>query len=185
MFKSKLFGLSLFLLSGLILFSSCAKAPEKEMQAARDAVANAAEVEAHLYVSDLFTTAQDSLNQAELFMSEKKYGEAKRLATFVKTLADSSAYMSPINKEKMKVSAEEAINEATKELSSLKKARIPSGLKSKINQEIKSCGSSLDEAKNDFESGNYKDALDKANEIITRIKEAKQQIVKARGVVGS
>ena len=185
MFNPRLLSLGLILLLGLVIFFSCAKAPEKEMQEARDAVASAVGAEADAYSSELFTAAQDALNQAEQFVSEKKYGEAKNLAKTAKTLADSAAFMVPVNKEEIKTLAEEAIAVADKELSSLKKARIPSKLKSKINQEVKSCGNSLQEAETAFDEGNYKAALDKADDIINRVKTAKEEIIKTRGVVGS
>jgi hypothetical protein len=185
MFKCRFVGIGLVLLSGIILLSSCAKAPEKEMQAAREAVANATNAEADIYAQDLFVTAQDSLNQAEMLLSEKKYAEAKRLAIFAKSWADSSATLAQTNKEEMKVTAETSINDATSMLEALKEAKVPSRLKAKINDEVKGCENVLKEAKDALEIGNYKDAFDKASDVSNRVEEAKKEIIKARGVVGS
>jgi len=185
MLKNRFLGISLLLISGIILLSSCAKPPEKEMQEARDAVASAADAEAELYASDLFISAQDSLNQAETFMSEEKYGEAKRLALFAKNWADSAAFMASTNKEEMKASAEKAVGDATSKLESLKKAKVPSKMKTKVDKEIKACETSLSEAKEALEAGNYKDALDKANEVSGWVEKTEGEIIKERGVIGS
>ncbi len=185
MFKGRFVGIGLLLLWGMLLLSSCAQAPEKEMQAAREAVANATSAEADVYAQELFVTAQDSLNQAEMFLSEKKYADAKRLALFAKSWADSSAAAAVTNKEEMKITAETSINDATSMLEALKKAKVPSRLKAKINNQVKDCENTLKEAKDALELGNYKDAFDKASDVSNRVEEAKNEIAKGRGVVGS
>lgn len=185
MLRSRFILVSVILISGIILLSSCSKAPEKEMQSAREAVANAANAEADIYAQEFFITAQDSLNQAEMLLSEKKYAEAKRLATFAKSWADSSVTLAQINKEEMKTTAETSINDATSMLETLKKAKVPSKLKTKINNEVKDCENALKEAKDALELGNYKDAFDKASDVGNRVEEAKKEIIKAKGVVGS
>lgn len=165
MLRSRFIVVSVILISSIILLSSCAKPPETEMQAARDAVANAASAEAELYASDLYLPANDSLNQAETFMTEKKYGDARRLALFAKSWADSAASVALTNKEQMKTSAETAVNEVAAKLEALKKVKIPA----KMKGEIKTCETSLTEAKSALEAGDYKKASDMANDILSRI----------------
>ncbi|MDP3024408.1 MAG: DUF4398 domain-containing protein [candidate division Zixibacteria bacterium] len=178
MSKYKLFGMSLLLILGIILLSSCAKPPDKEMQAARDAVSAAMNAEANMYVPDLFTSAQDSLNQAEAFVSEKKYGDAKRLALFAKSWADSAAAMAETKKEEMKASAENAIKEATAKVDSMKKMKVPAKMKKEMDKMMKMCEDTLSEAKKALEAGNYKQVLDKANETINNANKAEASMAK-------
>ena len=165
MLKNRFFGISLLLVLGMVLLSSCAKPPEQEMQAARDAVANAANAEANLYAADLLTPAQDSLTQAETFFGEKKFADAKRLALFAKSWADSAATMAVTNKEQMKVSAETAVNDASANLETLKKGKIPP----KMKAEVKTCDANLAEAKTAIEGGDYKKASDLAKDVSFKI----------------
>jgi len=178
MSKYKLFGMSLLLILGIILLSSCAKPPDKEMQAARDAVSAAMNAEANMYVPDLFTSAQDSLNQAETFVSEKKYGDAKRLALFAKSWADSAAAMAETKKEEMKASAENAIAEATTKLDAMKKMKVTPKMKKEMDKTVKTCEASLADAKKALEAGNYKQASDLANDVISRIAKAEEGMKK-------
>jgi len=178
MSKYKLFGMSLLLILGIILLSSCAKPPDKEMQAARDAVSAAMNAEANMYVPDLFTSAQDSLNQAETFVSEKKYGDAKRLALFAKSWADSAAAMAETKKEEMKASAENAIAEATTKLDAMKKMKVTPKMKKEMDKTVKTCEASLADAKKALEAGNYKQASELANDVISRIAKAEEGMKK-------
>lgn len=179
MSKYKLFGMSLLLILGIILLSSCAKPPDKEMQAARDAVSAAMNAEANMYVPDLFTSAQDSLNQAETFVTEKKYGDAKRLALFAKSWADSAAAMAGTKKEEMKASAENAVKAATDKLEAFKKMKLTA----KIKSELKAWEVSLTEAKKDLEAGNYAKAVDTANMVISNVTKAEEGMKKPAAVV--
>jgi len=165
MLKNRLFGISLLLVLGMVLLSSCSKPPEQEMQAARDAVAAATNAEANLYATDLLTPAQDSLTQAETFFGEKKFADAKRLALFAKSWADSAATMAVTNKEQMKVSAETAVNDASANLETLKKGKIPP----KMKAEVKTCDANMAEAKTALEGGDYKKASDLAKDVSFKI----------------
>jgi hypothetical protein len=165
MLRSRFIVIGLVLIAGMLLLSSCAQVPEKEMQAAREAVANATNAESDIYAQDLFVAAQDSLNQAEMLLSEKKYADAKRLALFAKSWADTAAVVAVANKEQMKTSAETAVNEAGGKLEALKKVKIPA----KMKGEIKTCESYLTEAKSALEAGDYRKASDMANDILSRI----------------
>lgn len=161
MTKYKLFGIGLLLILGIILLSSCAKPPDKEMQAARDAVSAAMTAEANMYVPELFTPAQDSLNQAETFLTEKKYGDAKRLAMFAKSWADSSAAMAVTRKDEMKASAENAVKDATAKVDAFKKGRLTA----KQKTEVKAWEGTLDQAKKALDAGNFKQASDMAAQV--------------------
>lgn len=117
-----LFLLVVFIFLGMVLLSSCAKPPEQEMQTARDAVANAINVEANLYASDLLMLAQDSLIQAETFFGERKYADAKKLALFAKSWADSATTVAITNKEQMKTTVEAVVNDTSTKLETLKRS---------------------------------------------------------------
>ncbi len=174
MSKYKIFGIGLLLILGIILLSSCAKPPDKEMQAARDAVAAATSAEANMYAPDLFTPAQDSLNQAETLLGEKKYGDAKRLAVFAKTWADSAASMAGTKKEEMKASAESAISDATAKLDAFKKGKLTA----KMKTEVKAWETSLADAKKDLDAGNYKKAMDTATMVAGNVTKAEEGMKK-------
>jgi hypothetical protein len=176
MSKYKLFGMSLLLILGIILLSSCAKPPDKEMQAARDAVSAAMNAEANMYVPDLFTSAQDSLNQAETFVTEKKYGDAKRLALFAKSWADSAAAMAGTKKEEMKASAQNAVNDATYKLDTFKKGKLTA----KMKTEVKAWEGALAEAKKDLDAGNYNKAMDTANMVAGNVAKAEEGMKKKK-----
>jgi len=135
------------------------------MQAARDAVAAATNAEANLYAADLLIPAQDSLNQAETFFGEKKYADAKRLALFTKSWADSAATMAVTNKEQMKSTAETVLGDAAAKFEALKKVKVPT----KMKAEVKTCETNLGEAKTALEAGDYKKASDLANDVITKV----------------
>ncbi len=174
MTKYKLFGIGLLLILGIILLSSCAKPPDKEMQAARDAVSAAMTAEANMYVPELFTPAQDSLNQAETFVTEKKYGDAKRLAVFAKSWADSAATMAGTKKEEMKASAENAVKEATDKLEAFKKMKLTA----KMRTEAKGWEGTCDQAKKALEAGNYKEASDLAAQVSMAVAKAEEGMKK-------
>ena len=61
--KSKLF-LGLVLISVVVLFSSCAKVPQVEIDAATAAIADAKAGEADVYVAAEFAALNDSMNVA-------------------------------------------------------------------------------------------------------------------------
>ena len=174
MSKYKLFGISLLLILGIILLSSCAKPPDKEMQAARDAVSAAMNAEANMYVPDLFTPAQDSLNQAETFVTEKKYGDAKRLALFAKSWADSAAAMAGTKKEEMQAAAQSAVSDATAKLDAFKKMKLTV----KMKTELKTWEGTLDQAKKALDAGNYKQASDMAGQLSNAVTTAEQAMKK-------
>lgn len=142
------------------------------MQAAREAVANAVNAEADIYAQYLFVVAQDSLNQAEMLLTEKKYADAKRLALFAKSWADTSVSIAQINKEGVKTSAEATINNATSKLEILKESKTPSELNSKLNEELKAIKIALIKARNALELGNYQDAFDIARDAINIVDKA-------------
>jgi hypothetical protein len=174
MSKYRFFGMSLLLILGIILLSSCAKPPDKEMQAARDAVSSAMNAEANMYVPDLFTPAQDSLNQAETFVTEKKYADAKRLALFAKSWADSSAAMAGTKKEEMKAAAQSAVNDAAAKLEAFKKMKLTA----KMKAEVKTWEGSLDQAKKALDAGSYKQASDMAAQISMTVAKAEEGMKK-------
>lgn len=174
MSKYKLFGIGLLLILGIILLSSCAKPPDKEMQAARDAVSAAMNAEANTYVPELFTPAQDSLNQAETFLTAKKYADAKRLALFAKSWADSAAAMAGTRKDEMKAAAQSAVNDATAKLDAFKKGKLTA----KIKAEVKTWEGTLDQAKKALDSGNYKQASDLAAQVSTTVAKAEEGMKK-------
>ena len=69
------------------IFAGCAKPPTEEMTKAEKAVEEAKQKEAPVYVPDLFTKAEESLNKAKDYIVGKKYKEAKQVALETETLA--------------------------------------------------------------------------------------------------
>lgn len=108
----------LFLATSLL--AGCANAPTEQLSAARTAMQQADEAEADLYVSDLYTTAQDSLALAETEMAAqdakfaltRDYATAERLLVYVNETAVMAAQEVDTRKEALRAETETLIAEA-------------------------------------------------------------------------
>jgi hypothetical protein len=158
-----------------LVILSCAGEPEKELSAAKDALERAKGAEADRYATDLFAQAENSITEAENLIAQKNYGEAKKLLIEAKMLADSAASQAPINKENVKVDAEDAISESQKALDQLKETqkiardwKIPKA-KTDLSKQMPTWEDQLKKAQEEYDNGNFDVAKETAGEVYQQI----------------
>jgi F0F1-type ATP synthase membrane subunit b/b' len=93
----------------LALLSGCAKPPSEEVEHASQAIAEAKQKEADLYVEDAFKKAEDALQRARDLIAEKEYEEAKTAAIEAARLAKHALSMVASNKAKMRQDTEQML----------------------------------------------------------------------------
>jgi len=99
----------LILIIFLALLSGCAKPPTEEMEQAAQAIAEAKQKEADLYVEDAFKKAEEALQRARDLVAEKEYKDAKTAAIEAARLAKHARSMIESNKEKMRQDTEQML----------------------------------------------------------------------------
>jgi len=92
-----------------LLVAGCDSPPEAEKKAADAAVAAAKSAEADKYAGPAYKAVTDLQRQAEGFMGEKKYKEAKAAYERAKGLADDAAKAAVTGKAAMKAEVEKGI----------------------------------------------------------------------------
>jgi hypothetical protein len=111
----------LILIIYLALLSGCAKPPAEEMEQAAQAIAEAKQKEADLYVEDTFKMAEAALQRARDLVAEKEYKDAKTAATEATRLAKHAHSMVESNKAKMREDSERMLE---KVITSIDEAKI-------------------------------------------------------------
>jgi hypothetical protein len=92
-----------------LLVAGCDSPPEAEQKAAAAAVVAAKSAEADKYAAPAYKAVTDLQTQAEGFMSEKKYKEAKAAYERAKSLGDDAAKAAAAGKTAMKAEVEKGI----------------------------------------------------------------------------
>jgi len=103
-----------------LISSGCAKPPTEEMISAEKAIEEAKRREADIYAPDIFTNASDSLEKARELLSEKKYGEAGKIATETTQIAKQSIAVAEFHKRKMKTEIGEMLQDIRAKVEQLK-----------------------------------------------------------------
>ena len=152
-----------------LMILGCASEPKMELAAAKDALEKAREAQADRYASDLFALAENSLTEAENLIAQKKYSEAKQLLMNAQGMADSAASQASINKEDVKVDAEDAISGSQKAMQLLMETqkaaqswKIPKE-KTDLSQQMPSWEEQLKRAQEEYNAGNFDVAQDIAS----------------------
>jgi hypothetical protein len=152
---------SVVLFSFLLLILGCQSAPQKELNAAKDALQKAQEAEADKYAPDLFIQAQDAIGEAENLIAQKKYSEAKKLLLDAKGVAESAIPQTETNKDEIKTQVEDfmaAIDNAMKQLHETQDLaqqwKIPEGVW-KLADEMTRWDEGLKRARAEYDAGNY------------------------------
>jgi hypothetical protein len=165
----------LIILAFFSVMLGCAGEPQTELNAAKDALEKAREAEADRYAPDLFVEAENAITEAENLIAQKNYGEAKKLLIEAEATADSAAFQAPINKEDVKVIAEDAISESRKAMEQLKGTqkiagdwRIPKA-KTDLSKEMSTWEGQLKEAQEELDGGNYDVAKEIAGGVYQQI----------------
>jgi hypothetical protein len=97
------------LASVILLAAGCDSPPEAEKKAADAAVAAAKSAEADKYAAPAYKSVTDLQKQAESYMGEKKYKEAKAAYERAKGLADDAGKAAATGKAAMKAEVEKGI----------------------------------------------------------------------------
>jgi hypothetical protein len=154
-----------------LMILGCAGEPKKELAAAKDALEKAREVQADRYASDLFALAENSLTEAEDLIAQKKYSEAKQLLMNAQGMADSAASQASINKEDVKVDAEDAISGSQKAMQLLMETqkaaqswKIPKE-KTDLSAQMPNWEDQLKRAQEEYNAGNFDMAKDMASKV--------------------
>ena len=92
-----------------LLAAGCDSPPEAEKKAADAAIAAAKSAEADKYAGPAYKAVTDLQRQAETFIGEKKYKEAKAAYERAKGLADDAARAAATGKTAMKAEVEKGI----------------------------------------------------------------------------
>ena len=173
--KNRFFASMAFLGLTALVFTSCSKAPQAEMDAANAAVEQAKTAGADVYVHDNFVVLQDSLNNAMVSIESQKSKFIKNYATAKEHLAGVTQFAAEVQlqaearKEEVKVEIQNTIAEV-KILVELNRQLILEAPKGKegtsaleaIKGEVDVVEASINETSNLFETGDYLATLDKA-----------------------
>ncbi|NCB08272.1 MAG: hypothetical protein EOM73_08925 [Bacteroidia bacterium] len=98
----------LSIIAATVLFTSCAKAPQAEMDAAKAAIEQAKAAQADLYLEADFLAVQDSLNATLVAIEAQKskmfgsYGEAKEKLATITAQATELVAKTDVRKEEIK-----------------------------------------------------------------------------------
>jgi hypothetical protein len=129
----------LSIVAATLIFTSCAKAPQAEIDAAKAALEQAKTSQADLYVEADFLAVQDSLNavmveiEAQSSKLFKSYGNAKEKLVVITTQATELVAKTDVRKEEIKteVATAEAATVALIEENNMLVAKAPKGKEGK------------------------------------------------------
>ena len=184
--------IAVFVLTATIV--GCAKPPQEEVTAAQTALTAAEEVEADLYVTDLYQAAQDSfaVAQTEIEAQQAKsalsrdYDRAAHLLTYVQETATEAAAQVETRKEEMRVAnetlfeqAEAAIVQAQTLISQAPRGKDGAVVLVAIQDDAGTASQSLADARVAQAEGDFihandlaQAALDKANALVSELEAA-------------
>ena len=117
-----------------LLVAGCDSPPEAEKKAADAAIAAAKSAEADKYAAPAYKAVTDLQRQADSFMGEKKYKEAKAAYERAKGLGDDAAKAAAAGKTAMKAEVEKGIAAAEAAWAGLEKQAQAAAKKMKPDQ---------------------------------------------------
>jgi hypothetical protein len=187
--------LAISLIIGCSLFlAACASAPTAEITATKAAVAAAQTEDVRTYAPDSLKAAEDELNKALAevqtqdgkFFVSRDYKQASTGLKSAKDLAEKAASDAQANKAKAKSDAEAALAALPQSIEEAKKAlaKAPKGKDTKadieaMQNDLKVAEEALTEANTAMSSGQYKDALTKAESAKEKTSAITEQVQKA------
>lgn len=178
----------------VVLVSGCAKAPQQELDAAKAALEAARQAEANVYLADEFKAAQDSLNAAlteietqnSKFALTRNYNKAKNLLAAATNIASDLASRVEAKKEEVKAQAEQLMTDLQTGLADAKALlkKAPRGKEGKvvldaIQSEINAVETSMADATNLLNNGNFMAAKDKLTAALQKINQIKDELNQA------
>jgi hypothetical protein len=161
----------------ILVLIACAKPPQAEIDAAKAAVAKAAQnADVVTYAPDSLKAARDALDKMQSALDAKQYDKTKAAAVEAVAAATKAEEDARANKEAVKTEAsalieavKKALVDTDKTIQSAKKAR---GLKldfKALDKDIADGKKSIADAAMDFESGSFLTARDKAKAVQTKL----------------
>lgn len=166
---------------------ACAKPPQADIDAAKAAVATAAQnADVVAYAADTLKTAQDKLTQMQTELDAKHYDKVKNLAIEAKAAAETAANDAAKGKEKAQSDAtvlidslKKALPDAEQKLAAAKKIR-----KLKLNfgtfaKQLQDAKAALAGAQKDLDAGNFVTALQTATAIQSQLTDGEKMIADA------
>ncbi|WP_291856025.1 hypothetical protein [Marinilabilia sp.] len=172
--KNRLFASIAYLGLTVLVFTSCSKVPQDEIDAANAAIEEAMSAGADVYVHDNFVVLQDSLNSVLVNIESQKskfiknYSTAKEQLAGVTQFAGEVKQQAETQKEELKIEIQNTIAEVKTLIESNRQLIIeaPQGKEGAsaveaIKGEIDALETTVIETSTMFESGDYLSSLDK------------------------
>jgi hypothetical protein len=162
----------------VVLFTSCAKVPQVDIDNAKAAIEAAKAAEANRYVPADFNKAQDTLNAALAAVENQKskfalfrsYKESKKLLVSTVNLANKAKENAAIRKEQVKQEVMQSLTDAQTLVTEIKEliTKAPKGKEGKaaleaIQADLALVEASLTEVTTLANNGDYLTAQDKVN----------------------
>ncbi len=171
----------------VLAVAACAKPPQADIDAARAAVATAAQnADVVAYAPDVLKSAQDKLAQMETELSAKHYDKVKTLAVDAKATADSAAGEAAKNKEKAQADASTLIDALKKALpeaqAKVAAARRVRGIKldfGALTQQLAAARAGVADADKDLAAGDFASALQKATAVQNQLNDGEKMVADA------
>jgi hypothetical protein len=153
-----------------IVFSACQKAPDAEMNAAREAVSKAkSDPNVPLYAQNQLTRAEDALSSMETAAQAKKYSDATNFATEATAAAERAQSDARSAMTRLKGEADTAITAAKSALQETNGIVAQAAAKTPVtaditqaNKDLAAAKSTIDEADAANQAERYQEAVDKA-----------------------
>jgi hypothetical protein len=167
-----------------VLVAGCESPPEAEKKAADAAVAAARSAEADKYAGAAYKAVSDLQRQAESFVGEKKYKEAKAAYERLKGLAEEAGRAAAAGKSAMKAEVEKGIGAAEAAWTGLEKQAQTAARKMKAEQkkawedEAKATKSALQSAK-DAVANSPIEAKEKLGAVLASIEKWSRELATA------
>jgi len=103
-----------------VISAGCAKPPTEEMIGAEKAIEEAKRKEADIYAQDILANALDSMHKARELVSEKRYGEARKIAQETTQIAKQAIAFAEFHKKTMKAEIEAMLQDIRETMEDLK-----------------------------------------------------------------
>lgn len=177
------------------LFFGCSSVPDEELTAAQEALDQAREAEAEVYVPEQFQKATDDFQAAQAEIAEENqksfysrdYDEARRLLKQAESAAEEAAAAAPVNKRQVRDQAEQAlqnagsaIKEAEQNLDTAPRGKGTQADLEALRSDLQRAESALEEGRRNLEEEAYLEALKKLQGAMEGASEVSEQIQAAR-----
>ncbi|MEJ2368909.1 MAG: hypothetical protein P8Z49_11330 [Acidobacteriota bacterium] len=157
------------LIVSLIVLAACAHPPEKQITAARNALAEAQAAEAATYAPDALQAALAKSAALDTQLTKRTYDKVEQLANELKKAAETAQQEAVEGKKQAQKDANDAVNAAMDSVSNAKDAfkHISQKQYEALKGEMQSASESLQTAENYLQNGSYikaKQDADKAQQ---------------------